>query len=105
VGLFLYANSTPGIEIDDRTLAHLRVVMFAKLRRDESFGFSWDSGSATSGGRGAAWICPGVPLQMIFYGNEHVHFNRTWLEQLTDAANSNTGLHILHEPTDVWKEH
>lgn len=36
----LYYDSTLNTDIDDRTLAHLQVVIGAKLRRGESFYFS-----------------------------------------------------------------
>lgn len=104
MGLLIYANSTPGIEFDDRTLTHLKVVIFAKLRRRESFGFSWDNGPGLGGGRSSIWLDAAVPLKFAFFGSKVPALNRTWLAQLSQSANSATGLCLLPEPTDNWQE-
>ena len=47
MGLIFYGNSPDPIEVDDRTLAHLKVVIALKLRRNESFTLSWRHPDAT----------------------------------------------------------
>lgn len=37
MGQFLYGTPPAVIEIEDRTLAHLQIVVYAKFRRDERF--------------------------------------------------------------------
>ena len=102
MGLFIYANSTPGVEFDDRALTHLKIVIFAKLRRNEAFGFSWTHAESLGGARGAVWLSSSVPLQFVFFGSRPPNLNRTWLASLTQTANSSTGLLLLPEPTDTW---
>ena len=48
MGKLIYNSSTREIEIDDRTLAHLRVAILNKLRRSESFAMTWDLNSAAA---------------------------------------------------------
>ena len=40
MGRFIYDTIGNSVEIEDRTLAHLRVVIMNKLRRSESFMFT-----------------------------------------------------------------
>jgi len=55
VGKFTY-QSGPRIDIEDRTLAHLQVVIANKLRRNESFIFSWrEDVRAGVAARGYGW--------------------------------------------------
>ena len=44
------------IQFDDRVLAHVQIVMSAKLRRGENFFFSWRDSPAVGDGRSAIWI-------------------------------------------------
>ena len=65
MGTLEYNSSHPAIEIDDVTLAHLKIVIGTKLRRQESFMMTWapgDSGTA----RMTAWIHPSIPLVIAF---------------------------------------
>ena len=41
MGTMYYGGSAMPIRIDDRALAHLKVVLATKLRRNESFTLSW----------------------------------------------------------------
>ena len=41
MGYLFYGNTAEPIEIPDRLLAHLKVVVATKLRRSESFTLSW----------------------------------------------------------------
>lgn len=103
MGLLIYANFTPGVEIDDRPLTHLKVVIQAKLRRHESFGFSWNNGVGLGGGRSSVWLDTAIPLRFVFFGSKPLQLNRTWLAELAISANSPAGLYLLPEPTDTWR--
>ena len=46
MGKLVYGASVTEIDIDDRTLAHLEIVIIAKLRRDEKFVLSWQHGQS-----------------------------------------------------------
>lgn len=50
------------VEFDDRLLAHLQVVIGMKLRRGESFYFSWRDDPKAGDGRSTIWIQDSVPL-------------------------------------------
>ena len=41
MGTMYYGGSAMPIQIEDRALAHLKVVVATKLRRNESFTLSW----------------------------------------------------------------
>ena len=97
MGKFVYDNAIK-VDFDDRLLAHLQLVIGAKVRRGESFHFSWRDDPSIGDGRTVVWIHPMVALSYKFYGSRNPVINRAWLEDLTAAANSNGGLHIVPEP-------
>ena len=98
MGKLVYAE-TWEIPFDDRTLAHLQIVVGTKLRRQEGFFFSWDDGVEHGGGRGAIWIDHGVPLQFRYEHDRMPQISREWLEQLTASSNSPQGLTLTDEPS------
>src|SRR4051812_28202017 len=61
-------DSTLVVDFDDRVLAHLQVVIGAKLRRNESFYFSWRDDSAVGDGRSVIWLHPSIALMYKFHG-------------------------------------
>jgi hypothetical protein len=83
-------------ELEDRTLAHLQVVIVNKLRRRESFPFTWSDERRTV----TVWINPSIPLEFIYHGNRRPRLNRTWLEELALSASSTGGLVVLPEPPE-----
>jgi hypothetical protein len=94
VGRLLYGSPPVAFELDDRTLAHVEIVVIAKLRRNESFGFSI-AGKADA--RTAIWMSPASDVQFEYVkGSQDV--NRAWLEVLIESANSPQGLRLLPEP-------
>ena len=99
MGAMLYGDSQRRFEIDDRTLAHLQLVIAAKLRRRESFFFSFRDEDPASG-RVSIWMSPMVPLHFKYYGGRQFGINRRWVEALHDAANSAAGLTLLAEPAE-----
>ncbi len=97
----------PAINIEDRTLHHLRAVIVTKLRRDESFVFTWDDeptttgdDSSTEGGQyGSVWISKASSLYFKFDAPLGGALNAEWLQLLADSAQSVTGLRPLPEPS------
>ena len=85
------------VEIDDRTLAHLQLVIVQKLRRGESFLLSWQDSAAVGSGRSAIWLNPAIPLYFKYAGGHAVTLNRQWIEDLSRSANSAPGLVIVSE--------
>lgn len=99
MGKFTY-DATTKIEIEDRTLAHVQVVVGTKLRRGEPFYFSWRDDVSIGDGRTSVWLHPSVPLIYKFYGSRRPSLNAAWIDALMQTANSPTGLHVVPEPAD-----
>lgn len=91
MGTFVYDRVSTLFEIDDRTLAHLRLVVTTKLRRSEPFmlELSMHDGS----GHRSFWIHPSVRLQFRFYATHPIPINRLWIEELMVAANGPADSH------------
>ncbi len=96
MGRFVYASMSSSVEIDDRTLAHLRIAVMNKLRRREAFMF--DVHTRDSTGRRSYWMNAGVPMQFHFYGTRTHRINRAWVEVLLASASAADGLRVLPEP-------
>jgi hypothetical protein len=100
VGKFIYGSPSISVEFDDRVLAHLKVVILAKLRRNESFTFSWEYTTSQGSGHSSIWLHPAIALQFDFYGKKDPSLNRAWLEELVQLANTPAGLRIVPEPSN-----
>lgn len=101
MGKLLYGSPSTEIAFDDRALHHLQIVIAAKLRRRESFLFSWRDSTDIGGGRGAIWLDPSSTLYFRYSGGRVPVVNREWLNALMLSANSNTGLYFSSEPGDA----
>ncbi len=66
MGKLEYNSSRPAIEIEDATLAHVKIVIGTKLRRNESFMMTWLSRPETTSGRMTIWVHPSIPLILEF---------------------------------------
>lgn len=97
MGRFAYDKSVT-VEFDDRTLAHLQIVIGMKLRRDEPFYFSWRDDDRIGDGRTSVWIDPTVPLVFSYYGSAKPAINPAWIHALELTANTNVGLRVVAEP-------
>ncbi|TFD13867.1 ATP-dependent DNA ligase [Cryobacterium sp. TMT1-2-2] len=91
-------DSTLTADFDDRVLAHIQVVIGAKLRRGESFYFSWRDDPQAGDGRSTIWLHPGIPIAYKYFGSRSPTLNRDWIEVLMATANSSAGLQIVPEP-------
>lgn len=98
MGKLIYGTGRKEIEFEDRTLAHLKVVIITKLRRSESFTLSWQHGMENGSGRSTVWIHPTIPLEFVFHGNRTPQLNREWVEHLLHSANTAEGLRMIPEP-------
>lgn len=98
VGKLLYSSAAIEIGFDDRALAHIHIVISAKLRRGEKFFFSWQDNSSVGSGRSSIWLEQSIPLYFKFSGTRPVEINRAWVDALIATANSTTGLTFLPEP-------
>ncbi len=100
VGTIFYGDSATPIEIEDRALAHLKVVIATKLRRGESFTLSWTHVDGQEPGRSTVWLHPSIPLRFVFDEPEPAMLSRAWIEELANSANSSGGLMLVAEPPD-----
>ena len=98
VGTIYYGGDASAIDIEDRALAHLKVVIATKLRRRESFFFSWRDTQKVGDGRSSIWLDPGIPLYFKYSGGRVPTINREWLAELTTSSNSSSGLVLTDEP-------
>ena len=98
MGMLVY-NGRMTLPIDDRVLAHLQVVVINKLRRRESFTFTWDDGAQEA----VCWIGPSIPLEFVYSGNRRPLLNREWLELMASSANANSGLVVMPEPAPTTR--
>jgi hypothetical protein len=91
-------DSTLSADFDDRTLAHLQIVIGAKLRRNEAFYFSWKDDVSIGDGRSVIWIHPTIPLAFKFSGSRAPTIDREWVDEMLLLANTPAGLRITNEP-------
>lgn len=92
-----YGNAVEPIHIEDRALAHLKIVIATKLRRQESFTLSWKHFEGEPGGRSTIWIHPSIPLRFTFEGAEAPEINPQWVAALMHSANSTGGIALVDE--------
>jgi hypothetical protein len=85
MGTLYYGSAGREVEIGDRLLTHLKIVMLSKLRRGESFAFSWAADDDEAGGRRTIWLSSGVELEFAFSAGE-TPVNRAWIQALNATA-------------------
>ncbi len=98
MGKFIYGVNGYELELDDRVLAHVKIAMFTKLRRNESFSFSWRTESE-SGGRHSVWVSPSSMIHFEFESSDRPALNRHWVRDMINSAN-NGDLMLTSEPPE-----
>ena len=101
MGTIYYGGSATPIHIDDRALAHLKVVIATKLRRSESFTVTWQHPDDQPRGRSTIWLHPSIPLRFVFDDPEPTELSRAWIEELASSANSSGGITLVAEHFDT----
>lgn len=101
MGTIYYGGSATPIHVQDRALAHVKVVVATKLRRGESFTLSWPHPDDQPRGRTTLWIHPSIPLRFVFDDPEPPALNRQWIEDLANSANTSGGILLVAELFDV----
>ena len=101
MGTIYYGGSDTPIHIEDRALAHLKVVIATKLRRDETFTLSWTHPDDQPRGRSTIWLHPAIPLRFVFDDPEPTELSREWIEDLANSANSSGGITLVAEHFDT----
>ncbi|ARJ04351.1 hypothetical protein GCM10010988_31110 [Cnuibacter physcomitrellae] len=85
-------------QIDDRALAHLKVVILSELREGHSLAFTMQHTRDEGSGRDTFWINQSTDLRFQFHGNRSPQLNRAWLKELAATARAGTGLYLTEEP-------
>ncbi|QWL29428.1 hypothetical protein [Rathayibacter toxicus] len=96
----VYGPHNLEIDFEERVLAHLKVAVLSKLRRNESFSLSWVEDASTGHGRSSLWMHPAVPLHFRFAESHQPKLNRAWIEQMLSLASMHGELVILPEPEE-----
>ncbi|MEL4318335.1 ATP-dependent DNA ligase [Leifsonia sp. YIM 134122] len=99
MGTFIY-NGTLTVDFEDRLLAHLQFVITNKLRRDESFSFSWTTADDSGGGRTSVWLDRRIPIVFDFSTSALPALNREWAESLMRTAHRDGRLQIVPETNE-----
>ena len=94
---YLVYGAAVEYEIEDRTLAHAKVAIGMKLRRQESFFVSWSNPVEKGSGRVSLWVSPNIPLIFRFAGSRAPELNQTWLEVLGELSHTPRGLILISE--------
>lgn len=97
MGKLIYGAAARELELEDRTLAHVKSIVVLKLRRNESFTVSWQREPESGGGRVSVWVHPSISLQFEFEDAQRPELNRAWLETLMQDANRTGDLRISPE--------
>ena len=92
MGTFIYGVHGLEVQIDDRTLAHLRAVVCAKLRKREPFCFTAPDQSQ---GQVSFWIDSSIPVAFRFESEPESQLNQAWLVRLTASAKHSTKRDII----------
>lgn len=101
MGTLYYADQA--IEMDDRTLAHLKVAVVTKLRRRESFTLSWTHADGQPAGRTTIWMHESIALRFEFEEPTPPELHREWIEDILRSANTTGGIQLTAETIDTGK--
>jgi hypothetical protein len=98
-----YGAEGAPICVPEHLLAHVKLVVTTKLRRNESFMMSWRH--ADGSGRSSVWLEPSIPLRFTFDSVDEPRIDHALLARLAAEASSNAGLilelddnHLLAPP-------
>ncbi|GAA2178096.1 hypothetical protein GCM10009847_06730 [Leucobacter tardus] len=84
-------------DFDDRLLAHLKIAISQKLKRDEPFFLNWDRSTSEGSGRMSLWVSSDSSLVFRFSGGKSPEINPVWVRVLEDSANSIKGMQLFTE--------
>jgi len=104
MGRLFYGGDDEPIVIEDRALAHLKVVVATKLRRNESFTLSWQHPSGSEDGRSTIWLHPSIPLRFIFDEPNPPELSAEWISAMAQSANTSGGIMLLPEQVDTQEQ-
>nr|WP_201469929.1 hypothetical protein [Microbacterium hydrocarbonoxydans] len=94
MGRLRYDSTLEPIAIDDVTLAHMKIVVGTKLRRQESFMMSWNPTNGLPDARLTAWIHPSIPLVMAFDTADPITVDAERVSRMMNSLNAHGELLI-----------
>lgn len=97
MGTIFYGSCATPIHVEDRALAHLKVLIATKLRRGESFTLSWPHPEGQPSARSTIWLSPAVELRFVFDHPEPPEIDRSHLANLARTAYSAGGIQLTSE--------
>jgi hypothetical protein len=97
MGFLYYGSSSFSLEMEDRALAHLKIVILSLLRDGKSFPFSHVKSYEEGSGRDTMWFTPVSEVRFHFRGSRPPRLNEAWLRAIHATASAPTGLHIVPE--------
>ena len=100
MGSLFYGDASFPIDIEDRALAHVKVVVVAKLRRREAFTLSWRHGLHEPRGRSTLWVHWSIPLRFVFDDPQPPKLDPAWVQLLAASASTSGGIHLVPENDD-----
>jgi hypothetical protein len=96
MGRLRYDGTSDPIHIEDETLAHLKIVISTKLRRQESFMMTWTPILDGPDKRATVWIHPAIPLQFGFDSSEIPVVDPARIQALMQTLNASGELLLDH---------
>jgi hypothetical protein len=97
MGTLVHGYCTTAIQVEERKLAHIKIVVSLKLDRGQSFFLSWSSLPAEGSGRISLWISASTPLQFRFTSLQRPEINRQWIEYIMTNSYGPRGAIIVQE--------
>lgn len=97
MGIIYYGGAESPIHIEDGVLAHLKIVITTKLRRNESFTLSFQHGAEEPTGRTTIWLHPAIPLRFVFDEPEAPELDPQLIRDLADSAHTSGGIALKRE--------
>jgi hypothetical protein len=101
MGKLHYNAGEFSFEMDDRVLAHLRIVFMNKLRRNEPFMFQLPDGNV---GTRSLWVNSAVPIAFSFFGGRAPAIDARWIDELMHEASGPNGLTYATGPAYATAE-
>jgi hypothetical protein len=87
-----HGDSPVGFDLDDALLAHLKQVIVAKLRRNESFVITFPALEHGLEVREALWLNPAVPMRFVIDEVESLPMDHARLAAMMSQANTVSGI-------------
>lgn len=96
MGRLRYDGTSDPILIEDETLAHLKIVIATKLRRQESFMMTWRPIGDGPDRRATVWIHPAIPLQFGYDAEQVPQVDAKLIAEMMRVLNATGELVLDH---------